>query len=179
VPSRYKLCLVHWRKLSERVVYDRYRRVVSRTFELPGGETADYEVIAKADIVAVLALTDGNEVILARQFRPGPEEILLELPGGLIDEGECPSDAARKELLEETGYQGRMAAAGTILEDAYAIRTKHAFIATGCRKVADAVRGELTEPVLMPLADFREHLRGGRLTDVDVGYRALDELGLL
>jgi ADP-ribose pyrophosphatase len=170
---------VRWRKLSERVVYERFRRVVSRTFELPGGETADYEVIAKADIVAVLALTEEGEVILARQFRPGPEEILLELPGGLIDEGESPAEAARKELLEETGFEGTIAAAGTILEDAYAIRTKHAFIAMRCRKVAEPARRELTEPVLMSLADFREHLRGGRLTDVDVGYRALDELGLL
>jgi ADP-ribose pyrophosphatase len=170
---------VRWRKLSERVVYERFRCVVSRTFELPTGDTADYEVIAKADTVAVLALTDAGDVILARQFRPGPEEVLLELPGGLIDEGMSPAEAAREELLEETGYDGRIVAAGTILEDAYAIRTKHAFVATGCRKVAEPVRGELTEAVLMPLADFREHLRRGRLTDVDVGYRALDELGLL
>ena len=170
---------MRWRKLGERVVYERFRRVVSRTFELPGGETADFEVIAKGDMVAVLALTEDDEVILARQFRPGPEEILLELPGGLIDEGQSPAEAARRELLEETGYEGRIAAAGTILEDAYAIRTKHVFTATSCRRVAEPARGDLTQPVLMPLAQFREHLRGGRLSDVDVGYRALDQLGLL
>lgn len=170
---------MRWRKLGEQVVYERFRRVVSRTFELPGGDTADFEVLAEGDTVAVLALTETDDVILAREFRAGPEEVLLELPGGLIDEGQSPAEAARLELLEETGYEGAISTAGTILEDAYATRTKHAFTATGCRKVAEPAQGELTEAVLMPLAEFREHLRGGRLTDVDVGYRALDQLGLL
>jgi ADP-ribose pyrophosphatase len=170
---------VRWRKLGERIVYERFRRVLSRSFALPNGDTAEFEVLAEGDAVAVLALTDSDEVILAREFRPGPEDVLLELPGGLIDEGQTPAEAARVELLEETGYEGAISAAGTILEGAYATRTKHAFTARSCRKVAEPAAGELTEPVLMPLAEFREHLRGGRLTDVDVGYRALDELGLL
>jgi ADP-ribose pyrophosphatase len=170
---------MHWRKLDERVVYERFRRIVTRTFELPGGKTADFEVWVEGDTVAVLALTDSNDVILARQFRPGPEDVLLELPGGLIDDGQSPAEAARRELLEETGYEGTISAAGTILEDAYSTRTKHAFTATGCRRVAEPAQPTLTEPVLMPLADFREHLRRGRLTDVELGYRALDQLGLL
>jgi ADP-ribose pyrophosphatase len=170
---------VRWRKLEERVVYERFRRILSRTFELPSGETADFEVLDGRDTVAVLALTEDEQVILVREFRPGPEELVLELPGGLIDEGKTPAEAARLELLEEAGYEGVMAAAGTMLEDAYSSFMKHAFTATRCRKVAEPAEGELTEPVLMPLAEFREHLRGGRLTDVDVGYRALDSLGLL
>jgi ADP-ribose pyrophosphatase len=74
---------VRWRKLGERVVYERFRRVVSRTFELPGGETADFEVFELFDSAAVLALTASHEVVLVREFRPGPEEVLLELPGEL------------------------------------------------------------------------------------------------
>jgi ADP-ribose diphosphatase len=170
---------VRWRKLGERVVYERFRRIVSRTFELPGGETADFEVFDGGDTVAVLALTDNHQVILVREFRAGPEELVLELPGGLVDEGRTPAEAARLELLEETGYEGTLVAVGTMLVDAYTTFSKHAFAATGCRKVAEPAEGELTEPVLMTLAEFREHLRGGRLTDVDVGYRALDYLGLL
>ena len=66
-----------WRKLAEETVYSRYRRVVSKRFELPGGEIADYEIKDEDDMVAVLALTAGREVVLVRQFRPGPEAMLL------------------------------------------------------------------------------------------------------
>jgi ADP-ribose pyrophosphatase len=117
--------------------------------------------------------------VLVREFRPGPEEVVLELPGGLVDEGLSPSEAARRELLEETGYEGTLVEVATLLDDAYSTWMKHAFVASDCRKVAEPAEGELTEPVLLSLPEFREHLRGGRLTDVDVGYRALDHLGLL
>jgi ADP-ribose pyrophosphatase len=170
---------VRWRKVDERVVYERFRRIVSRTFELPSGETADFEVFELFDSVALLALTASDEVVLVREFRPGPEDVLLELPGGVVESDQSPLEAARTELLEETGYEGDLMEIGSVLKDAYATNIKHVFAASGCRKVAEPVDRELTEPVLMPLAAFREHLRGGRLTDVDVGYRALDELGLL
>jgi ADP-ribose pyrophosphatase len=76
-----------WRKLDERLVYDRFRRVISRRFELPDGSLADHEVFELRDSAAVLALTPANEVILVREFRPGPEEVLLDLPGGIVERG--------------------------------------------------------------------------------------------
>ena len=170
---------MRWRKLGERVVYERFRRIVSRTFELPHGQTADFEVLEGRDSVAVLALTGAQEVVLVREFRPGPEEILLELPGGQVEDGQTPEEAARAELLEEAGYEGELTPAGTILWDEYGTRKKYAFVATRCRRVQPPAPGELTEPVVMPLRELREHLRTGRLTDSDVAYRALDHLGLL
>lgn len=170
---------MRWRKLDERVVYERFRRIVSRTFELPHGQRADFEVFVGRDSVAVLALTDAQEVVLVREFRPGPEEVLLELPGGQVEDGQTPEEAARAELLEEAGYEGELTPAGTLLWDAYGTRKKYAFVATGCRCLRPPAPGELTEPVVMSLREFREHLRTGRLTDSDVAYRALDHLGLL
>ena len=170
---------MRWRKLGERVVYERFRRIVSRTFELPQGQTADFEVVDGRDSVAVLPLTDAQEVVLVREFRPGPEEILLELPGGQVEDGQTPEEAASAELLEEAGYEGDLTLAGTILWDAYGTRKKYAFVATHCRRVQPPAPGELTEPVVMSLRAFREHLRTGRLTDSDVAYRALEHLGLL
>lgn len=168
-----------WRKLGEEVVYDRFRRIVSRLFALPDGSTAEFEVVELFDSAAVLALTPAQEVVLVREFRPGPEKVLLELPGGVVELDQAPIEAARAELLEETGYEGEMIEAGVLLKDAYATNTKHVFAATNCRLVADPENPQFTEPVLLPLADFRSHLRGGRLTDVDAAYRALDHLGLL
>jgi hypothetical protein len=69
-----------WRKLDEHVVYSRYRRVVSKRFVQPGGKVVEYEIKDEDDMVAVLALTPAREIVLVRQFRPGPEAVLLELP---------------------------------------------------------------------------------------------------
>lgn len=168
-----------WRKRDETVAYDHFRRVLSRRFELPDGTVADFEVLDLLDSVAVLALTPAEEVVLVEEFRPGPEAVLLELPGGVVEPGQAPMDAARAELLEETGYEGDLVDLGTLVRDAYATNLKHAFAATGCRAVAAPERPELTAPALMPLEAFRKHLRSGRLTDSDVAYRALDALGLL
>lgn len=168
-----------WRKIDERVVYDRFRQITSRAFELPDGEVADFEVIELFDSVVVLTLTATKEIVLVRQFRPGPEDVLLELPGGVVEPGREPLEAAEAELLEETGYRGRLAAAGAMLKDGYATNTKHVFVATDCERVAEPAQPEFVEPVLMSLGEFRDHLRDGRLTDTDAGYRGLDFLGLL
>ena len=168
-----------WKKVDEQVVYDRFRRIASRTFELPGGNVVDFEVIDLFDSVVVLALTAANDVVLVRQFRPGPEELLLELPGGVVEAGRRPIDAAEAELREETGYTGRFTGAGTMLKDGYATNTKHVFVATDCERVAEPAEPEVTEHFVVSLVQFREHLRGGRLTDTDAGYRGLDFLGLL
>jgi ADP-ribose pyrophosphatase len=168
-----------WRKIGDRVVYDRFRRVRSRTFELPDGEVADFEVVELFDSVAVLALTESRDVVLVHEFRPGPEDLLLELPGGVVESGQSVAEAARAELLEETGYEGDLRQVGALFKDAYATNTKHVVAATGCRRVAEPERPGLTEPVLLSLDEFREHVRGGRLTDADAAYRALDFLGLL
>lgn len=171
-----------WRKVDERIAYDGpYRRVIARTFELPDGERQLFEVKAEEPVVATVAVTDALDVVLVREFRVGTEELLLELPGGIVDEGEDPAEAAARELLEETGYEGDVRAVGSMPDCAYSTRIKHACVATSCRRVRAPDRSptEHGEVVLLPLDTFRAHLRSGRLTDVAVGYVALDALGLL
>ena len=170
-----------WRKLGETPLYDGYRPIVGRRYELPDGRVHEFDVKAERPVVVVLALTPALEVVLVREYRPGPEELVLELPGGGIDDGEGRIDAVRRELREETGYAGDVAAVGSMLDCAYSTRVKHVFVATACEKRGEPEPrdGELTEVVLMSLPQFREHLRGGRLTDVGPGYRALDALNLL
>lgn len=68
------------------------------------GKNGDFYVIESPDWVNVIAMTRSDEVVLIEQFRHGVGEMHLELPGGLIDAGENPKDAAARELLEETGY---------------------------------------------------------------------------
>ena len=68
------------------------------------GKAATFFVIENPDWVNVIALTEKGEVVLIEQFRHGSEEIILEIPGGMLDENEDTETAAKRELLEETGY---------------------------------------------------------------------------
>jgi len=80
--------------------------MLKKTFRLPDGTVADYDIKDEGRPVCVLALTPKREVILAKQFRPGPEQMLLELPGGWVEDADQPEQIIRQELLEETGYVG-------------------------------------------------------------------------
>jgi 8-oxo-dGTP pyrophosphatase MutT (NUDIX family) len=65
-----------------------------------------YYSLKLPDYAAVVALTDEQRVLIVRQYRPAVEHHTLEIPSGLVDAGETPMEAARRELLEETGYEG-------------------------------------------------------------------------
>ena len=67
---------------------------------------APYYSLKLPDYAAVVAITEERRVLIVRQYRPAVERDTLELPSGIVDPGETPEEAARRELLEETGYQG-------------------------------------------------------------------------
>jgi len=70
-------------------------------------ERRDWESVERVNcsgIVGVVPITDEGDVILIKQFRPPVNGYVIELPAGLCDMGEALEDAARRELIEETGY---------------------------------------------------------------------------
>lgn len=69
------------------------------------GRAHDFYVIEAPDWINVIPLTGDGRVVLIEQYRHGTGEVSLEVPGGMVDEGESPRDAAERELLEETGYE--------------------------------------------------------------------------
>lgn len=171
-----------WKEVKKEEVFRKYSRVINRIdFEMPNREVKDFYIKQEGPAVAVVALDEKNNVILARQFRPGPQKVFYELPGGYLDVNEEPKFSAARELKEETGYEGNIEFVGTCSDDAYSTMVRYCFVATNCKKVSGQKldEGEYVEIVTKTLEEFREILRSGEMTDVEVGYLGLDFLKLL
>ncbi len=173
-----------WELLAERPRTGGWLPVATRTYRMPDGSVSDWDIhVPSFTTVAVLALTTAGEVVLTRQFRPGPDRVLLDLPGGIVDDGESILAAAERELLEETGYAAAsVQLAGACWAFGASTWRRHVTIARDCHLVGEVTSwggDEYCEPVVVSLADFRSVLRSGETTDADLGYLALDEAGLL
>lgn len=171
-----------WEEVSREVVFRKYSRKIERVmFKMPDGEESDFYIKREGPAVGILAITRDNLVILTKQFRPGPNEILSELPGGYIEIGETPELAAERELLEETGYKGNARLVTKAYDCAYSTMERYCVVITDCEKVADQnlEKNEFSEVVLMTISEFRDLLKNGMNTDVEVGYIGLDYLGFL
>lgn len=172
---------MNWHKLSEDQIKDGWRKILARTFLMPNGKEAVFEIEQEPEIACVVAFTPEKRIVIAKQFRPGPEKVLWELPGGIIDPGETPVAAAARELLEETGYQGEIEYIGTAYDCAYSTGRRQCFIVKNA-KIVQAQTPEENEFITVETLDlpaFRHLLRSGELTDPGVGYLALDYLNLL
>jgi len=168
-----------WTLIGQRPGPSGWIEVVTRTYRMPDGASTDWDIMAARDSVAVLAVTNNDQVILARQFRPGPERVLDELPGGELSDGESPMQTAIRELSEETGYTGKVTVVGHTWQGANITRRKWAAVATGCTKVNEPMPDpseEFCETITVSLGEFRSRLRSGQLTDGWAGYVGLEHL---
>lgn len=171
-----------WFEISREIVFKKFSRIIEKvTFRLPDNRTDDFYIKKEGPAVGIFALTENQEVILVKQYRPGPKKILHELPGGFLDLNENPEACASRELLEETGYRGDIKFITTCIDDAYSTMIRYYFVATDCKKINEIKRGteEYIELQLLPIDEFKKILRKGELTDTELGFFALDYLNLL
>ena len=159
-----------WRRArSERVADCRVFRVRRDTAVDPrGGVEHDFYVVEAPDWVNVIPLTEAGEVVMIEQYRHGSDEVTLEVPGGMVDEGETPAESAARELLEETGYEAvEMIALGrTRPNPAIQDNWQHAFLTRGARFRRDPAF-DATEHCtlrLVPLADIPALIAEGVIT---------------
>ena len=95
-----------WKKLSSYYIHKGpWATLRSDRCEMPTGHIVeDYYVLEYPNWVNAVAVTDDNKILMVHQYRHAAGIVSLEIPGGVIEEGEHPEDALRRELLEETGY---------------------------------------------------------------------------
>jgi len=91
--------------ITSKNVYDgRIVKLDINEVELPNGQIAKREVVSHKPGVSIVAIDDKNNFIFVKQFRSGIGDELIEIPAGLVENGENPKSAARRELQEEIGY---------------------------------------------------------------------------
>ncbi len=95
------------------------------------GKEVDYDVVRFGESVVIIPVTEKQEVIMVRQWRPTFNAWVLELPAGKVEGDEDPRDAALRELIEETGYSaGKVDKLGTfIVSPGYSDERIHVYLA--------------------------------------------------
>ena len=132
------------------------------------GEEHDFFVVEAPDWINVVAITKNEEIVLIKQYRHGTQSVTVEIPGGMVDPGENPLDAAVRELLEETGYEAEKWYKLGAVEPNPALQDNqwHTFLALSSEKVKEPNFDE-TEDIItytVPLKAIPELVSSGEIT---------------
>ena len=129
-----------WKVLKSEYLFRRPWLTVRRDcVELPDGrQNPEFYVLEYPDWVNVIAITEDGKFVMERQYRHGLGKTCFEIPAGVIEEGEDPLDAAKRELMEETGYgEGKWRKIMTVSGNySTTDNLSHCYVAEGVRKIS-------------------------------------------
>jgi ADP-ribose pyrophosphatase len=162
-----------WRTLSTQTAFDHpWYRLRRDVVELPDGSILDdYFIAERSDVAIVVAVTEESEILLARQYKHGIGEVTIELPGGVIEDGEPAIAAAERELREELGYAcDQLEPLGTLLHaPSNATNRIYGFFGTRAHQVGGPSPDATEEIALerVPLRDVESLIRAGHIAATD------------
>lgn len=147
--------------------YEMFQTVRVRSRSPADGSLHDFHIADSPDGVTLVALTAADEVVLVEQFRHPLRQNCLELPSGVVDEGETPLRAGVRELREETGYRcGDPRLLGTLtLNPSWQTTCVHVVVARNAEPDGDKSldEGEDTRVRLVPRAELAGLIRDGTI----------------
>jgi len=159
-----------WETLESELVYKAGDRleVSCHSVLLPGNKIVeDYYRVALPSFSAIYAVTENQEVLVLRQYKHGVGDVCLTLPGGQIEPGEIPEFAARRELLEETGYGGGLwlPEKQLVVHGNQRVAKAHIHIATNVIRIGEPDSGDLETSTVerLPRSKFRQAVMTGQV----------------
>jgi ADP-ribose pyrophosphatase len=162
-----------WKRLRETLLLDRppWLRVYADDVELADGRRVDgFLRIEARPYATVFAVTPDGLALFLHQYKYGPDCVALQLPAGYLEAGEDPAAAARRELLEETGYEAhRLEPLGAFRPDGNrGFGFGHFFLARDARfrQAPDSDDLEVPAIELVPLADCEARMTSGEMVEL-------------
>lgn len=172
-PESFQPIPSHAKKVFKGIVFDVYHWEQ----ELFDGSRATFEKIKRTDTVFLIPITEDGNILITKQEQPGMQSSFLSLPGGKINPGESVEEAAKRELLEESGCQAKE----LILWEAFHAAKDidwviYFIIAKGCRKVEDVKpdAGERIEVEELSFDEFVETVASGAVKAKDLRIKILE-----
>lgn len=161
-----------WERTASREIaeYEMFRLREDRSRSPKDGEEHTFHIATSPPGVAVVAVTDDGQLVMVEQFRHGTRRLSLEVPCGMAEDGEAPEEAARRELREETGFEGgEPRVLGCFeLNPSWQRAAVHAVLIAGVRRAGerDEDEGEDIRVRLVPAGEVRRRVLAG---EVDAG----------
>ena len=144
-----------WKILGSKYLHPRFRL---DTCELPNGNLLEATIFEFRSWANILAITKNRQVVLIKQYRHGVQDVLWEIPGGVVEDSENPLEGVKRELLEETGYTtSHIIQVGKLYPNpALQTNTMYCFLALDVEKVNEQNLddGEDIEVHLVPLDEL-------------------------
>jgi len=167
MPQQFQFSKPLWKVLKDTKVFETPIFTLHQVDLLPHRteEQVPFYVLNAPEWINIIAITPENKVVLVEQYRAGIHESSLEIPGGMVDDGEDPLEAAKRELLEETGYIsdswnkiGKASSNPAILSN-----FTHLYLAVNCKKVQEQHTdgNEDIKVHVLPVSEFLNLVKEG------------------
>ena len=155
-------------KKTERILDSEFVKVDKDDVALPQGrEIKDFYKVTIKDCAAIVAITPTNQIILKKEYRHCYGKELIEVPAGVLEDGEDPLETAKRELEEETGYVGKKWTylGKTVESSAKLTNYMYIYLAEDCEKVSSQKLdyGEDIEVIVVDLNEAIEMIMNNEI----------------